>query len=105
MTELKAGDLATDRMSRERSAEGGQKSRANARAKTDGAVLTAARALLAARKAPPSRWNASGTIAEQLNHKPERKRVDSILAQLAGDPGNKLPDQWIPLKVASPRKK
>jgi hypothetical protein len=64
--------------------EGGRKSRANARAKTDSRVLSKAHEVLAEnkRKSPPSCWNAAGTIAERLNHKPQQKRVADILAGL-----------------------
>jgi hypothetical protein len=77
----------------ELSVEGGQKSRANARAKTDGRVLSKAHEVLAEnkRKSPPSCWNAAGTIAERLNHNPQQKRVADILARLASEPDNRLP--------------
>jgi hypothetical protein len=98
-----AGIAATETQGKARSADGGGLARANERAKTDGAVLSAARALLAGRKVPPSRWWAAGEIAVQVNR--SQKHVDTILARLAGDIANGLPSEWIPREGASARKR
>jgi hypothetical protein len=55
------------------------------RRENEESVLGEARAMLAHRKTPPSRNDAADKIAERLNHKPEKKRVDQILGRLARD--------------------